>query len=66
MVKYVMTGDPIPPEFTTAAGINRLLERIAELETALRHYADPETWKNEPYDHSSVAQAVLHLDGSSG
>jgi hypothetical protein len=34
MPRYV-AGDPIPPEFLTAAGINRLLDRIEALRAVL-------------------------------
>jgi hypothetical protein len=38
--KYVVAGDPIPPEFTSAAGINRLLDRIAALTAAIEPLLD--------------------------
>ena len=37
---YAVTGEPIPPEFTTAAGINRLLATITELRAILAPFLD--------------------------
>lgn len=48
-MKYVVVGDPIPPEFGTAAGVNRLLGRIEALRAVLAPLLDEpaERWNDE-------------------